>query len=160
MRGTLSDARKKSRVEFSRDFLQLLEDHRELQFDGVTTEDQSWFRYLIQSESMLASSRYVAIPRLRPDMSAKTTILMVFFTSRMLLILDALAKGQKYNPDYFAQNVISELQSESSRFGRRKTVAEFAAHMPNSMCPNGTKVRRTLDKADVIRALARSIHQT
>jgi hypothetical protein len=34
-------AQKKSRVEFSRHVLQILEDHRELQFDGIATRDES-----------------------------------------------------------------------------------------------------------------------
>jgi hypothetical protein len=62
-----------------------------------------------------------------------------FFRSRKLLVLDALPNGQKYNSDYFVQNMIPELQSERSRFARRKTVIEFAANMDNSMCRNATK---------------------
>jgi hypothetical protein len=39
----LSDAQKKSRVEFSGDFLEILEDHWELQFDGIPTSDEFGF---------------------------------------------------------------------------------------------------------------------
>jgi hypothetical protein len=37
----LSGAQKKSRVEFTRDVVQILEDHQELQFDGIATGDES-----------------------------------------------------------------------------------------------------------------------
>jgi hypothetical protein len=93
-------AREKSRIEFSRDLLQILEDHRELQFDGITTGDESWFRYLIQFDSMFVSFRDAVTPRIRPDISTKT-MLTIFFTSRKLVILDALPKGHKYSQDYF-----------------------------------------------------------
>jgi hypothetical protein len=54
--------------------------------------------------------------------------LTVFLTSRKLLALDALPKAQKSNQDYFVQKVIPELQSERSRFARRKAQVELAAH--------------------------------
>jgi hypothetical protein len=54
---SLSEAQKKSRVEFSRDVLQILEDHREMQFDEIATGNESWFRYLIHSDSRFALSR-------------------------------------------------------------------------------------------------------
>jgi hypothetical protein len=46
--------------------------------------------------------------------------------------------------------VIPELQSERSRFVRRKTLVEFAARMDNSICDNGTEGTNALDKANVI----------
>jgi hypothetical protein len=72
-------------------------------------------------------------------------MLTVFFTSRKLLVLDSLPKGQKYNQDYFVQKMIPELQSERSRFARRNAPVELAAHMDNSMCHNGTKVINASD---------------
>jgi hypothetical protein len=101
---------------------------------------------------MLASSRDSVTPRIRPDNSTKKTKLTRFFTSRKLLVLDTLPKGQKYDHDYLVQKVIPELQCERSRFARRKTLVEFAAHLDNSICHNGTKVTNALDKANVIQA--------
>jgi hypothetical protein len=40
----LSDAPETSRVKLSRDLLQILEDHRELQFDGIAIGDESRFQ--------------------------------------------------------------------------------------------------------------------
>jgi hypothetical protein len=125
----LSDIQQKSRIEFSLDLLQILEDHRELQFEGIATRDESSFRYLIQSDSMFSSSRDAMTSSISADSSMKNTILTVFFASRRPLILDALPKGQKYNQDCFLLKATPELQSERSRFPRRKILVEFVAHM-------------------------------
>jgi hypothetical protein len=77
-------------------------------------------------------------------------MLTAFFTLRKPLVLDVLPKGQKYNQDYFVQKIISELQSERSRFARGKTLAEFAMHMDNSIYRNVAKLANALDKANVI----------
>jgi hypothetical protein len=109
---------KMSREEFSREVPQILENDQELQFNGIETEDKSWFRYLIQSDSMFVSSRETVTRKIRPNISAKETMLTVFFPSRNVLGLDALPKRQKYNHDCIAQNVIPELQCEISQFAR------------------------------------------
>jgi hypothetical protein len=63
-----------------------------------------------------------------PDISTKTIMHMVDFTSRKLLAVDGLPKGQKCKQDDFVQNLVPDLQSERSRFARQKTLVEFAAH--------------------------------
>jgi hypothetical protein len=67
----LSEAQKESRVDSSRELFQILEDRRELQFDEIATGDESWFRYLIQSDSMFASAREAMTMRIKPDISTK-----------------------------------------------------------------------------------------
>jgi hypothetical protein len=79
-------------------------------------------------------------------------MLTVFFTSRKLLVLDALPNAQKYDQEDFLQKVIPELKSERSRFARLKILVEFASHINNSRCDNGAKVTSALDKASLIRA--------
>jgi len=78
-------------------------------------------------------------------------MLTVFFPSRNVFGLDALPKGQKYNHDYIAQNVIPELQCERSQFGRHKPLVKFAAQMDNSMRHNGTKATNGLKKQKISR---------
>jgi hypothetical protein len=78
-------------------------------------------------------------------------MLTIFFASRKLLVLEPLPKGQKYNQDYYVQEVTPELQSERSRFARRNTLVEFPVHMDNSICHNGTKVTTALNNVNVIR---------
>jgi hypothetical protein len=63
-----------------------------------------------------------------------------------------LPNGQKYNQDESDPKAISELQSERSRFARRKTLVEFATRMHDSICHNGTKGTNALNKANLIRA--------
>jgi hypothetical protein len=105
----LSALQRKSRIEFSPDLPYILRNCRELQFGAIATRYESWFRYLIQSDSMLTSLRDGATPRIRRHVSTKKPILMVFFAYRKLLELDALPKGQKYGQYYFVQKMILAL---------------------------------------------------
>jgi hypothetical protein len=43
-------------------------------------------------------------------------MLMVFFTTRQLIALDVLPKGQKYNQEYFVQSILPSLPNEKKRF--------------------------------------------
>jgi hypothetical protein len=79
-------------------------------------------------------------------------MLMVFLTSCKRLAVDILPNGQKYDQDDLLQKVIPDLKPERSRFARLKILVEFASHIDNSMCHNGTKMTNTLDKASHIRA--------
>jgi hypothetical protein len=95
MAATLTERRSENpRVEFSRDLLQNLEDHQEMQFDGMTTGDESSFQQLIRCDCMRASSREAVIPKTRPGISTTPAMLTVLFTSRKLFVLDAVPMGQ------------------------------------------------------------------
>jgi hypothetical protein len=61
----------------------------------------------------------------------------VFFTAQQLIALNALLKGQKYNHEYFVQNIVSSLLNEKKRFSRQKAAIKFSVRMDNSMCHNG-----------------------
>jgi hypothetical protein len=50
---------KKARLEFSRDLLEILEDHQELQFGGMAAGNYSWLQYLIQFDAVTLRIRAV-----------------------------------------------------------------------------------------------------
>jgi hypothetical protein len=63
---------------------------------------------------MFVHGREEVIPRLRPGISIKSYDYGVF-TARQLITRDALPKGQKYNQEYFIQNMHSSLLNEKKR---------------------------------------------
>jgi hypothetical protein len=79
-------------------------------------------------------------------------MILVFFTARYFIVLDALHKGQKYSQKYFVQNILPSLTNEKKRFSRQKTVINFSVYMDNSMCHNGHQVVDELHRLKILTA--------
>jgi hypothetical protein len=62
-------------------------------FQGITTGDKSWFGYEYESDSMLARSAYMVLPRLRTGFQVKKTVITVFFTATRPIVLKSLPQG-------------------------------------------------------------------
>jgi hypothetical protein len=74
------------------------------------------------------------------------------FTARQLIALDALPKGQKYNQEYFVENILPPLLNEKKRISGQKTAIQFSWHIDNSMCHNGHRVVDELRRLKILRA--------
>jgi len=61
------------------------------------------------------------------------TVITIFFTSKRLLVLNALLKDNKFNQDYFINSVLPRLYNEKFRISRRKELPNFSVHMNNFM---------------------------
>jgi hypothetical protein len=106
---------------------------------------------------MFATSAKEVVPGTKQNISAKKTIVTIFFTSTRLLVLNFLPKGTKFNQDYFIDTVLPNLYSEKRRITRRKGLPSFSVHMDNSMCQRSLEnwTRDTLHEL-----LTHFIHQT
>jgi transposase len=91
------------------------------------------------------------VPRTKQNISAKKTMVTIFFRSTRLLVLNFLPKGTKFNQDYFIDTVLPNLYSEKRRIARRKGLQSFSVHMDNSMCHNGAKITEKLEKRHIAR---------
>jgi hypothetical protein len=100
---------------------------------------------------MFAGSRESVMPRIRRDISGQKTMLTIFFTSRRLLVLEALPKGTKFNQDYFIDAIFPGLYHEKTRISRKEGFPAFSVHMDNSMCHNGNKISEKLTKGSIER---------
>jgi hypothetical protein len=61
----ISSSQKADRVNPSRTLLHMLQQLQPFDFEGMTTGDESWFRYEYESDSMFAPSAGMVRPRLR-----------------------------------------------------------------------------------------------
>jgi hypothetical protein len=91
------------------------------------------------------------ISRLKPGISIKKVMMTVFSTARQLIVLDAFPKGQKYNQEYFVQNIFPPLLNEKKRFSRQRTAINFSAQMDNLMPHNGHRVIDELRRLKIAR---------
>jgi transposase len=148
----LSEDQKKFRVDQSRMPLDILQLYAEHNFEGIVTDHESWFRCSTYSDSTFAASAEDVIPRTKQNMSAKKTMIMIFFTSNRLLVLNSLSKGTKFNQYYFIDAGLTELYSEKARIARRKCVPAFSVHIDNLMYHNGAKITEKLGKKHITQA--------
>jgi hypothetical protein len=107
------------------DMFQLYAEHN---FEGITTGDESWFLLTTYGDSLFATSTKEVVPRTEQNISAKKTMVTIFFTSIRLLGLNFLPKGTKFNQDYFIDTVLLNLYSKTKRIARRKGLPSFSPH--------------------------------
>jgi hypothetical protein len=136
----LSDAQKVARVEAAQEMLRISQESETKDFDGIATNDESWFQHTTASSKMFARSATDVIPRTRQAVGAKTTLITVFFTAKKLITFDVLPKGTTFNQLYFINKIFSDLKTPNRNFWRQKTGSTFWVHMNTSMCHNRSKV--------------------
>jgi hypothetical protein len=66
-----SPVQKVARVEASKTILPVLQDAESNDFEGIATNDESWFRYCYPSSTMFARAPSEVIPRTRQTIDAK-----------------------------------------------------------------------------------------
>jgi histone-lysine N-methyltransferase SETMAR len=100
---------------------------------------------------MFARAPSEGISRTRQTIGARKTTIMIFFTTRQLILLDVLPKGNKFNQRYFIDYVFPDLKTENRTSRRHMPRATFWVHMDNSMCRNGQKIVSKFDKHHIAR---------
>jgi hypothetical protein len=101
---------------------------------------------------MFAGSRESVVPRIRRDISGQKNLRTIFFTSRRLLVLDALPKSAKFNQNYFINAIFPGLYNEKRGISRKEGLQAFSVHTDNLMCHNGNKISEKLAKRSFERA--------
>jgi hypothetical protein len=101
---------------------------------------------------MFAVRREEVIARLRPGISIKKVMITMFFTVQQLIAMNALAKGQKYDQEYFVQNIFPSLFNEKKHFSHQKIMIKFFVHMNNSMYQNRHRVVDELRRLKILTA--------
>jgi hypothetical protein len=100
---------------------------------------------------MFAHSVEEMVPRTKQNISARKTMITIFFTSARLLVLNFLSTETKFNQDYFIDAVLPELHSEKTPIVRLKDTPNFSVYMDNSICHNGIKVTEKHVKKQIAR---------
>jgi hypothetical protein len=101
---------------------------------------------------MFATSAREVAPRTKQNISAKKTMVTIFFISTRLLVLNFIPEGTKFNQDYFIDTLFPNLYREKRRIRRHKGLPSFPVHINNSMRHNGAKITEKLEKGHIARA--------
>jgi hypothetical protein len=92
----LSPLQKVALVEASKTILRVLQEAESNDFEGIATDDESWFRYCYPSSTMFARAPSEVIPRTWQTINTKKIMITIFFTARQLILLDVLPEGSKF----------------------------------------------------------------
>jgi hypothetical protein len=148
----LNSSQNVQRVEAATLLLQIPQMLQPNALDGIATGDESWFQYGYLSNSMFAPLRNVAATRTNDADRTKKIMLTVFFTSRRLIVLEALLKDTTYAQHCFISDILPDLDSEELRYRHKNPGQEFFLHIDNPKCHNAKTITGKLQKKHMIRA--------
>jgi hypothetical protein len=148
----LNPSQKVQRIEAAKLPLQMLQMLQPNALDGIAAGDESWLQYIYLSNSIFVPSRDLAATRAKDADRTKATMLTVFFTSRMLIALEALPKGTTCTQNYFISDILPDLDGEKLRYRPKNPGQDFFRHMDNSKCHNAKKITGKLQKKQITRA--------
>jgi hypothetical protein len=119
----LSSPQKVDCVNRCRALLHLLQQLQLFDFEGMTTGDESWFRYEYESDSMFVPSVDMVFPRLGVGFQVKKTIITFFLTATRLTVLHSLPQNHSFTQDNFV--------FYSSLCVKIRTIDDFLEPKPN-----------------------------
>jgi hypothetical protein len=154
----LSDAQNAAGVDAAKERLKILQESETNDFDGMATDDESWFQHTMASSTMFPRSAADVIPMTRQAVGANKTMITVFFTAKKHLLFEVLPRGSTCNQMSFINNIFPDLKAANLNFRRQKTGSTCWVHMDNSMCHNGSKITSKIKKNHVFRMSHCPIH--
>ena len=147
----LSPANKAKRVTDARMLLQALTKDQDQNFSHIMTGDESWFYYAYESPTMFAPSRDEVIPRVSPTIGSKKVMITIFFTGNRLLKLAYLPQGQKYNQEYFINEILEGINQECNRGAGYRVTKTMKIHMDNCRVHNALETSRAIGRMKIER---------
>jgi hypothetical protein len=143
----LSPANKAKRVDDAKLLLPEMQRDSARRFAYIMTGDERWFHYAYDSPAMFASERVEVVPRVSQTIASKKAMITIFFTGNRLARLVYLTQGQKYNKEYFINEILEGINRGLNGGAGTRTTKTLKIHMDNC------QVRNALDTADKLRSM-------
>jgi hypothetical protein len=156
----LNGAQKVACVGAAKEMSKILQESERNDFDGIAIGDESWFQHITASSKIFGRSAADVIPRARQAVGGNKIMIMVFFTDKTIIVLDALPRSSTCNQLYFISNIFLDFKTANLNFRRQKTVSTFWVHMGNCMYHNGSKITSKVKKNQICRMPHPLVHQT
>jgi hypothetical protein len=80
---------------------------------------------------MFARARDEVVPRVSPTIRSKKVMVTIFFIANRLLKLVYLPQGQKYNKEYFMNEILEGINQESNHGTGYRVTKTMKIHMDN-----------------------------
>jgi hypothetical protein len=134
---TIDAPQKWNRVTLSREFLAILLQEREKNFNDIMTGDQSWFFRHYPHDSASAGFRDELPVRIKPEIDAEKCLIFVIWSVNGIHSLVDVSKGESYNSALFCDVVVPSLISDIRSRSRRKSLKGLDIHLDNA-CPHNS----------------------
>jgi hypothetical protein len=149
----LTPASKAKRVIDARMLLQSLRNDQNKNFSHIMTRDKSWFYSAYESPTMFVRSRDEVIPRASPTIGSKKVMVTIFFTGNRLLKLAYLPQGQKYNQEYFINEILEGINQECNQGAGYRVTKTMKIQMDNCREHNALETSRAIGRMKIERLI-------
>jgi histone-lysine N-methyltransferase SETMAR len=115
------------------------------------TGDESWFYYNYESPTMFAHTRDEVVPRVSPTIRSITMMVIIFFTANRLVKLVYLPQEQKYNKEYFTNEILEGINLECNHGTGHTVTKTMKIHMDNCGVHNALETSQTIGRMKIER---------
>lgn len=112
----LSDEQKQNRVIISIDLLKVIQKQERQGWKYFVTGDESWFYLSYDYERQWVVSGEEPDFRVKKMISSEKLMISVFWNPNGIVLVDALPKGQKFNSEYYINNILKKLHESGGGF--------------------------------------------
>jgi hypothetical protein len=125
----LSATDRANQVVDARTLFQALRNDQSQNFSHIMTGDETWFYYNYEPPTIFARARDEVVPRVSPTIGSKKVIVTIFFTANRLVTLVYLPRGQKYNKEYFINEILEGINQQCNHGTRYRVTKTMKIHM-------------------------------
>lgn len=147
----LSSENRQQRINLSKQIIEILENNKRDNFYNIITGDQSWFYYRYDPKGRWLFHDEDAYEAPVTTIDRKKIMLTVFWNPSGFLVVDFLPEGQKYNSEYFIDNILIPLRSEIDKKLKKKTQSKFYLHLDNCKVHTSKITSEKIKELDLIK---------
>jgi hypothetical protein len=147
----LSATDKARRVVDAQTLLQALRNDQSQNFSHIMTGDESWFYYNYESPTMFARARDEVVPRVSPTIGSPNMMAIIFFTANGLVKLVSVPQGQKYNKEYFINEISEGINQDCNHGTGYRVTKTMNIHMDNCGVQNALETSQAIGRMKIER---------
>ena len=136
----LSSDQKKSRVEISKNLLNILSNENKNTFYRIITGDETWLNYYYPEKGYWSKEKDKTKLNENKKLIKKKIMITVFISSHGLISFDSLPEKQTFTSNYFMENILPNVELGISKTRKKARKREIFLHFDNSRCHTTNKV--------------------
>jgi histone-lysine N-methyltransferase SETMAR len=148
----LSEKHKKSRVEISRQLLNIIFQARHQGWRFFFTGDESWFYFANHYNRIWLLPDSEVPTRVRNTINADKVMLTVFWSPLGFAVVEVLAKKKTFTSDYFCETICTKLVTCAPEETRRVGGRQLTVHMDNASPHRSKQTTEFMRKSRLISA--------
>lgn len=145
----LTSALKKKRVQYSKSILQQLRIFKMEGYHHIITGDESWIYLRYYHKIMYSQDRENVPKKPRRLIGDPKYMFTIFWNPWDFYIIDVLPKQDKFNSDYFINNILQPLEIKLYPEGRNPHSKKYTVHFDNARPHTSLKTRSFISNSEL-----------